>query len=125
MIPALVVVGGGLGALGRYALSGFVQQRSGSIRPWGTAAVNLTGALLLGIFAGYLNSRGHLSAEVSPLTTGFLGGYTTFSTWMVETLLLGEEGAGSGTRDALVNLVGPTVGGLALAGIGYALGTLV
>lgn len=124
MITAFVAVGGGVGALCRYALGGWVQRRTGSLRPWGTTAVNLSGTFLLGLFVGYLGSHGHLATDLSPLTTGFLGGYTTFSTWMVETLSLSSEGGSVGLRAGLANLVVPTIAGLILAATGYALGTL-
>lgn len=125
MTAALIFFGGGLGALGRYAFGGFVQARAASLRPWGTAAVNLTGTFLAGLLAGYLNRHGHLATDLSPVTIGFLGGYTTFSTWMVETLLMGSEGGDVGRSAAAVNLIGPTIGGLAVAAVGYAVGSLV
>ena len=124
MITALVAAGGGLGALCRYAFGGWVQRRSRSLRPWGTAGVNLTGTFVLGVFAGYLGSHGHIATDLSPMTAGFLGGYTTFSTWMVETLALGREGGSVGLRTGVLNLILPTAAGLALAATGYALGTL-
>ena len=125
MITALVAVGGGLGALCRYSLGGWVQRRTGSLRPWGTTAVNLSGTFLLGLFVGYLGTHSHLTTDLSPLTTGFLGGYTTFSTWMVESLSLSAEGGRAGIRSGMLNLVLPTVTGLALAAAGIGLGTLV
>jgi len=124
MITALVAVGGGFGALCRYTLGGWVQRRTVSLRPWGTTAVNLSGTFLLGVFVGYLAGHSHLATDLSPLTTGFLGGYTTFSTWMVETLSLSSEGGRVGLRTGLMNLVIPTVAGLILAAAGYALGSL-
>lgn len=124
MITVLVAAGGGLGALCRYALGGWVQRRTASLRPRGTTMVNLSGTFLLGLFVGYLGSHAHLTTELSPLTTGFLGGYTTFSTWMVESLALGSEGGRAGLRAGAANLVAPTVAGLVLAAAGYALGTL-
>jgi CrcB protein len=125
MIAAAVAIGGGLGAACRYALGGWVQRRTGSLRPWGTVTVNVSGTLLLGVFVGYLAGHGHGASNLSPLTTGFLGGYTTFSTWMVETLLLSAEGGTVGTRSALLNLLVPTAAGVAVAAAGYWLGTLI
>jgi CrcB protein len=125
MIITLVAVGGGVGALCRYAVTGWVQRRSGSLRPWGTAAVNLSGTFLLGLFVGYLGGHSYPIADLSPLTTGFLGGYTTFSTWMVETLSLSAQGGSAGVRAGMLNLVLPSATGLVLAAAGHALGTLV
>ena len=96
MTVAAAMLASGLGAAARFVLAGAVQQRTGSPWPWGTTVVNVTGALLLGLASG-LYASGRLAAD--PFTVvgvGFLGGFTTFSTWMVESVLLGEEGAGAG-----------------------------
>ena len=65
MITALVAVGGGLGALCRYSLGGWVQRRTGSLRPWGTTAVNLSGTFLLGLFVGYLGLTATSTTDLS------------------------------------------------------------
>lgn len=118
MMVVLVVVGGGLGALARYWLSGVVQRRVGSF-PWGTMVVNLSGALLLGLAEG-----GDIDAMMrDPLTIGVLGGYTTFSTWMVETNALGSGGGSAGLRRAAANVVVPLIAGVGLASLGFALGS--
>jgi len=120
----LVVVGGGLGALARYWLSGVVQRRVGSF-PWGTMVVNLSGALLLGLALG-LAEGGDIDALMrDPLTIGVLGGYTTFSTWMVETNALGRGGGGAGLWRATANIVVPLIAGVLLASLGFALGSAV
>jgi CrcB protein len=102
-----VALGGALGAVARYGLSGWVQNASGSLFPFGTLAVNIGGSLVIGFVVG-------LGAErllVPPawrlfLTTGFCGGFTTFSTFSYETLALIEDhqwwAAGG---NALVNVV--------------------
>jgi CrcB protein len=120
----LVVVGGGLGALARYWLSGVVQRRVGSF-PWGTTVVNLSGALLLGVALG-LTEGGDIEAAIrDPFTIGVLGGYTTFSTWMVETNALGSGGGGAGLWRAAGNVLLPLIAGVALASLGFALGSAV
>ena len=120
MTLLLVVVGGGLGAMARYWLSGVVQRRAGSF-PWGTMVVNLSGSGLLGFALGLVD-RGDVAGLLEdPLTLGLLGGYTTFSTWMVETTALG---AGSGgARRVAVNVGLPMIAGVTLAFLGFALGS--
>jgi fluoride exporter len=79
---------GGVGALARFALDALVGERLGSGFPWGTLAVNLTGAFALGIVAGTtLHGR-----ALTLVATGVIGSYTTFSTWMLESQRLGEDG---------------------------------
>lgn len=119
MTVAVVVLAGGLGGLARYGLAGAVQRRAGSARPWGTAAVNLCGAAALGVLAG-LAGRGAVGdGLMRVLGTGFLGGFTTFSTWMVETVGLTDEAGPAGLRVGVVNVVGMTVAGVAAAGAGF------
>jgi CrcB protein len=79
---------GGVGALARFALDGVVSERFGGAFPWGTLVVNLSGAFALGLLVG-LTLRGD-ALELAGTAT--LGSYTTFSTWMLETHRLGEEG---------------------------------
>jgi CrcB protein len=79
---------GGVGAVARFLLDGFVGSRSSSSFPLGTFAVNITGAFLLGLVTGLA-----LSGEALVLAgTATLGSYTTFSTWMLETQRQQEEG---------------------------------
>ena len=78
---------GGVGAIARLLLDGAVSQRAGGRFPWGTLAVNVSGAFLLGIVAGAVTGNAYRL-----LATGLLGAYTTFSTWMLESHRLGEDG---------------------------------
>ncbi|HEY5513593.1 MAG TPA: fluoride efflux transporter CrcB [Geomonas sp.] len=91
---AYIALFGALGCLARYFLSGWVYQLFGRGFPYGTLAVNVIGAFLIGLVMEF-SIR---SALVSPalriaLTIGFLGGLTTFSTFSFETFRLLEEGA--------------------------------
>ncbi|MFO7777052.1 MAG: CrcB family protein [Nitriliruptoraceae bacterium] len=118
MTLLLAVVASGLGALARYGLAGAVQRRTAGTRPWGTAVVNVTGAILLGVLAG-LHAAGRVDmAAFTVVGAGFLGGVTTFSTWMVESVRLGEQGAAAGLLAVAVNVVGLLVAGLIGAGVG-------
>jgi CrcB protein len=113
-IILVMSLAGSVGALSRYLISGLVQERTGADFPIGTMAVNLIGAFLLGLLAGAGN-------DLSLLTTGligFLGGFTTFSTWMVETLRLGPTRLRS---RGLANLGISLFAGIALALVGFSL----
>lgn len=88
-----VALGGALGALGRYALSTWVQATLGAGFPWGTLSVNLTGSFLMGILAGALH-RAALPPEFQTLAAvGILGSFTTFSAFSLENVRLLQEGA--------------------------------
>jgi fluoride exporter len=82
-----VVLFGGVGAVLRFLLDRAVQKRVRQPFPFGTLTVNLSGAVILGLFSGLA-----LSHEVALLAgTALIGSYTTFSTWMLETQRLTEE----------------------------------
>lgn len=85
---------GGLGCVARYVVSGWVYSLAGKSLPYGTLAVNVIGSLLLGlIMEGSLRST-LLSPELRfGMTVGFMGGFTTFSTFSYETVRLLEEGS--------------------------------
>jgi CrcB protein len=78
---------GGAGAIARFLLDGALSERVGGRFPWGTLAVNVSGSFLLGVVAGAVDGDAYRL-----LATGLLGGYTTFSTWMLESHRLGEDG---------------------------------
>jgi CrcB protein len=81
--------GGAVGCLSRYYLAQFIQQRAGADFPAGTLLVNITGSFVLGFLMRYALQSGAISAETrAMLTTGFCGGYTTFSTFSYETALM-------------------------------------
>jgi CrcB protein len=88
LVWAGVAVLGGVGALLRFGVDGYVGERAASEFPWGTFVVNISGAFLLGLVAGAaLHGDALLLAG-----TATLGSYTTFSTWMLEAHRLGEDG---------------------------------
>lgn len=113
MVP-LLLIAGGLGAVMRYGLSGWVQQRFDRTRPYGTVAVNLLGtAVLTGLVIAW---RLELVPDTVAVVVGvgFCASLTTFSTWMVEMIRLAEAG-GAGRRAAAIDLVGQVTGGVVVA----------
>jgi len=89
---AFVALGGALGALARYGLSGWVYDRLGESFPWGTLVVNVLGCLLLGAAVRWLQVSASPPAFRPFLTIGLLGAFTTFSTFSYETVALVQDG---------------------------------
>jgi fluoride exporter len=103
-----VLIAGGFGAVLRFLVDGAVARRAARSFPFGTLAVNVSGAALLGLLGGLALSR-HAALLAD---TAFVGSYTTFSTWMLETQRLSEERQ---LRSAVANLVASIVLGIAAA----------
>jgi CrcB protein len=114
----VVGIGGAVGAVCRYAVSGWIQDLAGGFFPWGTLVVNVMGSLLLGFALAWLQTTMSSSELREFVTIGLLGSFTTFSTFSFEALAMLRDGewwrAG-----------GYTVGSVALAllavGLGWAL----
>lgn len=122
LLFVLLSLAGGLGAATRFALDGVIRSRAGESLPWGTILINVTGSFLLGLVTGMVGQ--HLLAGSAQLVlgTGFLGGYTTFSTASLETVRLLQAGR---RRDGIVNALGTLVAATASAAIGLLLGSLL
>ena len=89
---ALLVAAGSVGTLCRHGLAGIVQRAAGAGFPWGTLAVNLTGCLVAGLLFGLFESRWGLGGEARVIVfIGFLGAFTTFSGFMLETTELARD----------------------------------
>jgi CrcB protein len=115
LVWAGVVLIGGIGSVARFLVDRAVARRSARPFPFGTLAVNISGAALLGFLGGLA-----LSKEVALLAgTAFVGAYTTFSTWMLETQRLGEERQ---MISALANIVVSVVLGIGAAVLGQWVG---
>lgn len=118
MLAVLVAVAGGLGAAGRFAIDGIVRSRLAMSFPLGTMIINLSGSLFLGLLAGLVTAG--FPNQVQILAgTGFLGGYTTFSSASVETLRLIQERR---TAAVIANGLGMVVLATALALLGMIIG---
>jgi CrcB protein len=114
-----VGLGGVLGAIARYWLNLAIVSRAGTLFPVGTLVINVSGSFVLGAVLGFLDT--HAAPPVVRLlcATGFLGAYTTFSTFTVETMRLVEEGS---LVLAIGNAAGSLVLGLTAAVLGLILG---
>ena len=90
----LIALGGALGALARYFTQQVVALYTGLGFPWGTLLANVVGCLLIGLLSGYWMSHDyHLSEELKALVViGFLGAFTTFSAFSLDTLVLYQNG---------------------------------
>jgi CrcB protein len=115
-LPVVIAVGlaGGLGAIARFALDGAVSARLGRQLPFGTLAVNVSGAFVLAVLAATVSGDAFRIAG-----TGFLGAYTTFSTWMFESHRLGEDGR---LRAGALNIAVSVALGLAASWLGRHIG---
>ena len=123
MTYALVAIFGAAGAVSRYWLDGWVSDMTHGQFPWGTFVVNLLGAFALGIVVAVTTERLILSSDWRvALGIGYLGAFTTFSTYTYETVKLAEDGA---LGLALLNSVGLLALGLLAAVLGLAVGRTV
>ena len=118
-----VGVAGFLGAVSRYWLDGWVSRLTGGGFPWGTFVVNMTGCFLIGALTTVLAERllPHPNVRAA-VTIGFIGAYTTFSTFAYESLRQIQDGA---LGMAVTNVVGSVVLGIAAAWIGVVVGRAV
>lgn len=92
-VSLAVAIGGALGALARYGLDRLIERRTFSVFPWSTFAINVSGCFAVGVAVAALVDRHHLPAPVRVgVVVGFLGAYTTFSTYAQETFDLGRSG---------------------------------
>ncbi len=90
-----VALGGALGSMGRYAVSGLVATGFGETFPWGTLVVNVVGSFIIGFFATLTSPDGRLFVGGTTrqfVMTGFCGGFTTFSSFSLNTLNLLNDG---------------------------------
>jgi len=110
-----LAIGGTVGTLLRYLLSGFVSNLTKGIFPYGTLLINLIGAFLIGIFWG-MSARFEFSYEIKVfLFFGIFGSFTTFSTYTLETINLFQDGE---IKLAALNLIISNLGGLVLVMLG-------
>jgi CrcB protein len=113
-------IAGFAGAISRYELEGLISRNTRGAFPWGTWVVNISGCFLLGLLATLFTGRflPHPALR-SAVTIGFIGAYTTFSTFAYETVRLGEDHA---VGLAFANVVASVAVGLAAAWVGIVVG---
>jgi CrcB protein len=119
-----IAIGCALGGCTRYFVSGAIARRLGETFPWGTMTINVTGAFAIGIFGALATHPGSIFAAPTPwlfAVTGFLGCYTTVSSFSLQTLALARSGE---RLHALGNVVASV--GLCLAAVagGFLLGDI-
>jgi CrcB protein len=88
-----VAIGGAMGSMARYGLGNFVSEKTGGSFPWGTLLINITGSFIIGILGALTASEGKMTSQSRALATqllitGVCGGYTTFSSFSLQTLNL-------------------------------------
>ncbi|GII99842.1 camphor resistance protein CrcB [Sediminihabitans luteus] len=118
MTFVLVCVCGGLGAGARFVTDGVIRARWRTAFPWATFTINVLGSFVIGVVMGAVIHHDAPEAWHLYAATGFCGGFTTFSTAMVETVRLAQSDRG---RLALANALGTTVAAVAAAALGIAL----
>jgi CrcB protein len=127
ILAVLVGLGASLGAVARYLVDRAVTHRRGPLLPGapfpsGTWLINLSGAFVLGLLVGLAGRHGLPTAALAVAGTGFCGGYTTFSTFSVETIRLTEDGR---AVIALMNMLSSLALGLVAAALGLGLAYLI
>ena len=118
-VVLLLIAAGGLGAVCRFVVDGVVRSRSGAAFPLGTLVINISGSLVLGLVTGLTVAQLLPDAVRLVVGTGFLGGYTTFSTAGFETVRLVQERR---LPAALLYGLGTLVATTAVAGLGLVIG---
>jgi fluoride exporter len=115
-----VGLGGFLGANARYLLGGWISERWGVVFPYGTFVINVTGSFILGFFMAYASERSWVAPGARLLfAVGFVGAYTTFSTFEYESMRLLQE------REiflAMMNIFGSVLTGMVAVFGGFLLG---
>jgi fluoride exporter len=118
-----VGLGGFLGAIARYLVGGWVAARAGAIFPWGTFVINVSGSFVLGFFLAFAQDRPWVHPHARLMfAVGFIGAYTTFSTYSYESIQLMMDGQ---FALAAFNIIGSVALGLAAVFAGIALGSAV
>jgi len=120
-----IAIGGALGSVARYACSELSVHLFGAAFPWGTLAVNVLGSFVIGLFASFTGPGGAWAAPLDArlfVTVGICGGFTTFSSFSLQTLAMFRSGD---TGLAIANIGGSVILCLASVWLGHAVGGLI
>lgn len=117
-----LAAGGAIGTVLRYSLSGYTYKVSNGVFPWGTLAVNLAGSFVIGLLWGFLEIENLSSNVRNFLFIGILGGFTTFSTFALESLNLFRDGE---VKLALANILASNILGIVLVFAGFFIGRYI
>ncbi len=118
-----VALGGALGATGRYIVSMWVNNKYQSVFPYGTFIVNVAGCFVLGVFYTLTLDKSVLSPQIrTAVNVGFIGAFTTFSTFSLETLNIIRE---NNIKIALTNIVFSVIVGLLAVWLGMTFSNLI
>lgn len=118
----VIFLGGGFGALSRFGLSKVISEHAGALFPVGTLTINVLGSLVMGFLFGFFDRMFVPSDLRAFLTIGFLGAFTTFSTYALESVRLMQGGQ---WRMALTNIALTNGAGLAALLIGFYISTVI
>ncbi len=112
----LLVSGGAIGTVARYLISGVAQKYMGSGFPWGTLVVNVTGAFIIGLIWGLFETVEIRSGFRIFVFIGILGGFTTFSSFALETMNLYKQGE---IKMAILNILANNILAIVLVFVGF------
>ncbi len=118
----LLATGGAIGTILRYSMSGLTYRMVNGVFPWGTIAVNLSGSFAIGLLWGFFEIHNISSNMRNFIFIGVLGGFTTFSTYALESLNLIRDGE---IKLALTNLLISNICGLLLVFAGFMLSRFI
>ncbi len=118
----LLATGGAIGTILRYSMSGLTYRIVNGVFPWGTIAVNLTGSFVIGLLWGVFEIQNISSNMRNFIFIGILGGFTTFSTYALESLNLFRDGE---IKLAMTNLLISNICGLILVFAGFMLSKFI